>query len=143
MSNDDLREQYLSYSQSLQTANNKTQEELDKSLITLCTVLIGVALTVRQQVSATNSGFGFPVSLWATIILLLLSILTVLLSHFLSLWVNQSIIDAIDNEKDLDGPYSKTRFVKMANYFSAGLFFVGLLTAVLFAFRAANGVLPS
>lgn len=141
-------EQYQKYRDTLQTANTKTQEELDKSLITLSTVIIGVVLTLRQQISSSLPNFGFPIIMWLAVVFLLGCVLSVLVSHFLSLRVNQKIIDAIDKLQQEEGQdsisnqitkaYEETRFVRRANVCSALMFFLGLLTAVYFAALGAH-----
>lgn len=57
---DKMREEYRKYSEGLQASNNKTQEELDKTLITLSTAIIGVVLAFRQQIVSGNPNLGFP-----------------------------------------------------------------------------------
>lgn len=145
-----LLTQYEKYSEGLQNANNKTQEELDKSLITLSTVIIGVILTLRQQISTSFPDFGFPFLMWLAIVLLVLCILAVLTSHFLSLHINQRLIQSIDECRSAEFPqrvlpkveaaHAKTALVAFNNYLSAGLFFCGLVTAVAFAVSGAGAV---
>lgn len=141
-------EQYKKYGENLQSANSKTQEELDKSLITLSTVIIGVILTLRQQIAAGAPTLGFPIFMWIPITLLILCVLGVLISHFLSLWVNGRLIDAIDNLQQADDPlplvpevekaHKKRLWVRVSNYASAGLFFFGLVATVAFAVYGAG-----
>lgn len=143
-----LLTQYEKYSEGLQSANTKTQEELDKSLITLSTVIIGVILTLRQQISTVMPGFGFPPLMWVTIVLLVLCVFSVLISHFLSLHMNQQLIKAIEECRDAQRPidllprveavHRKTALVAVNNYMSAGLFFCGLVAAVAFAISGAG-----
>lgn len=141
-------DQYKKYSENLQSANSKTQEELDKSLITLSTVIIGVILTLRQQIASSVPNIGFPVLMWIAITLLITCVLSVLISHFLSLWVNRRLIESIDNLQQAEDPvgfaeevqraHERTLWVSVNNYISAGLFFLGLVAAVSFAIYGAS-----
>lgn len=130
---------YIAYKEKLYEIDRKTQEELDKSLITLSTIVIGFCLTIRQQFVAQNSKFGFPTMFFIAIFLLILCIAAVLLSYRLSMKVNKKMIKAIDSLRAPDEHYSETRIIDIANSTSIWLFFLGLLSTIVFASLGASG----
>lgn len=135
----EIQEQYKEYSEKLYNYNNKTQEELDKSLISLSTILIGVNLTLRQQIAASNPKIDFPPLLLIALTVLTLCVASVLASHYLSISVNKTMIRDIDAGRHPHKSHSRSRFIELANTFSGWIFFLGLILTMLFAGLGTSG----
>jgi FtsH-binding integral membrane protein len=139
------RATYTQFADKLQAADAKTQEELDKTFITLSTFLIGAVFTLRAQFASTNSSFGFPPILWIAIIVPLACILSIIRSHFLSLEIHRGIYDAIDkwdgtleSTKAIEAAHKGREAVRGNNKTSAVLFVIALIAAISFGIGGAH-----
>lgn len=132
----ELPSELQAYLDGLYKDNAGTRDELDKTLITLSTVTMGVVLTLRQQIANANPEvpLGFSPPFWWAVYALFTCITVVLVSHFVSMAVNQRIIRAIEGLTQWDGAahealtrvQQNVRWVKALNVLSALAFLVGL-----------------
>ena len=136
---DEYKKSIEEYKKNLIDINRKTQEEFDKSLITLSTVLIGVCLTLRQQFIVRDQTFGFPWPIVLALVCLLGCVAAVLASHRVSMAVNEKMIDAISEGDDPNKYYDQTKRTRWLNASSTWLFFFGLGFTVLFASLSVTG----
>lgn len=147
----DIKLHYTAYLNSLYAASERTQEELDKVLITLSTFSIGFLATIRQQFENRSPGFGFPDILLTSIAFFVFCIVMVLFSHFISKIVHDNIINKINHFIDVEetdvvkiqtainSEHSNSRYIKLANFLSAAAFLLAVAAAVDFFYLFAGG----
>ncbi|MVN88792.1 hypothetical protein GO986_18800 [Deinococcus sp. HMF7620] len=143
-----LPEDLAAYAEGLRKDNAATRDELDKTLITLSTATLGVVLTLRQQIaSAPGAGpIGFSPLFWGGAAFLFVCIGAVLVSHFVSISVNDRILTVIGKLTKWDGEayeavkdaQEKVRHVKRLNKLSALAFLIGLGCSVIYVISIAN-----